>query len=412
MSKYNRKTMDLLISDELRNVLTEIESESLVAKLLLNKRLKIEEVVDSPINYISISSDDKAKISYLTEDRIKSLDPDTYWTSKSRYKGKPGAFVSKLFKDISSKEIEKFSNLFRTQSLMPKFKFKVVEGDDIKKYYYYTSYVCDQYGNTTGSLNSSCMKHDHCQNLFKVYTKNTDLVKMLIMLDDNDKLIGRSLLWNIESNKIMDRIYTIADEDYMFHFKKWATQNGYLYKSQQNWYNTIFFENLNVMKKELYLEFNLTKNPKNYPYMDTFKFINLKSGRLYNYIPEDIEIVTLTSSDGGYHDSEYLKFDGIDKVFRHKNEVKWLPYLNLFTSSNNCLYSDINSTYILSSHCVFDNILSDYIFIGEYQHLNKSDNNETNKISFSGFSDVNFNSSSGWIQLSRSEQEELLDNVN
>jgi len=370
---YQRKTIDLIISDDLRNILTEIESESMVAKLLLKKRHSKEDLVESPVNYISVSHDDKSKISYLTTDRINSLEPDTYWTSNSRYKGKPGAFIGKLFKDVPSREVEKFSNLFRTQSLMPVFTFKVVDADDIKKYYHQETYVTDENGYTRGSLGASCMKHDHCQKLFKLYTKNNDQVKMLIMLDENEKLIGRALLWDLESNKIMDRIYTKLDEDYVFHFKKWATKNGYLYKSEQNWFNTLFFENLNIKRKELYLEFNLGINPKKYPYMDTFKFVNLESGRLYNYIPENINVKTLTSSDGGYHDGDHLRFDGIHKVFRYRNEVNWLPYLNLYTRSYDCNYSEVNETYILKKDSVYDNEIGHYIFVGEYEHLNNKE---------------------------------------
>ena len=66
MPTYQRKTIDLLISDELKNLLKEIESDSVVAKLLLKKRHSKEDLVESPVNYISISHDDKSKISYLT----------------------------------------------------------------------------------------------------------------------------------------------------------------------------------------------------------------------------------------------------------------------------------------------------------------------------------------------------------
>jgi len=370
MSKYERKTIDLLISDDLKNILTEIESESLVAKLLLKKRHSKEDLVESPVNYISVSHDGSSKISYLTTDRIGSLDSETYWTSNSRYKGKPGAFVSKLFKNITPKEVEKFSNLFRTQSLMPKFTFKIVEGDEIKKYYHHSSYIKDSCGDTMGSLGSSCMKHDHCQKYFKIYTKNSDQVKLLIMLDEDEMLIGRALLWDIESNKIMDRIYTKLDENYIFHFKKWATKNDYLYKSEQNWNSTLFFENLNIKRKELYIEFSLVKNPKKYPYMDTFKFIDLKTGRLFNYIPDNVEVSTLISNHGGYENGYCLKLDGIDKVFRRSRDSIWLNYLNLHTSRENCNYSEINDTYILIKDCVYNNQIQDYIFSGDYNHLN------------------------------------------
>lgn len=373
MPKYERKTIDLLISDDLRTVLEEIESDSVVAKLLLKKRHNTDNLATDYVNYISVSHDDRGKISYLSPDRMKSLDVDDYWTSKSRYKGKPGSFVSKVFKDISPKEVEKFSSLFKSQSLMSNFTFKIVEDVEIKKYYHYSSYFLDEDGSTRGSLGASCMKHDHCQNVLKLYTKNTDQVKLLIMLDANEKLIGRALLWNLENNKIMDRIYTKQDEDLQFHFKKWATRHGYLYKSEQNWNNTLFFENLNIKRKELYLEFNLGKNPTKYPYMDTFKFININSGRLFNYIPDNIPVVTLTASNGNYNDSDQLRLDGIDKVFRYSGEVRWLPYLNLHTYNNSCSYSEINETYIYNRDCEYDRDLNDYLFTGEYTHLNNNE---------------------------------------
>jgi hypothetical protein len=104
--------------------------------------------------------------------------------------------------------------------------------------------------------------------------------------------------------------------------------------------------------------------------MDTFKFVNLESGRLYNYIPENINVKTLTSSDGGYHDGDHLRFDGIHKVFRYRNEVSWLAYLNLYTRTYDCNYSEVNETYILKKDCQYDDKIGDYIFGGEYEHLN------------------------------------------
>jgi len=360
MPTYERKTVDILISDDLRNILREIESESIVASLLLRKRHTKEDLVDSPVNYISISSQDRSKLSYLTTDRMETLDTDTYWTSSRRYHVKPGAFIGKLFCGIPSKEVEKFSNLFRSQSVKTKFTFDIISGNEIKKYYYHESYA----SNERGSLGVSCMKHEHCQNLFSLYTKNENKVNMLIMLNSDGYLIGRALLWNFDGNKIMDRIYTMNDEDLSFHFKKWATENNYLYKSEQNWFNTLYFENLSNKRKELKLEIKLDNyRPMKYPYMDTFKFINLDNGVISNFIPdEDNSVRTLTSSDGGYHDSDHLKFDGIDKVFRYRNEAVYVSYLDIYTSRNNVEYSNVNDQYILREHMVLDEVIGDVVF--------------------------------------------------
>ena len=369
MPTYERKTIDVLISDDLRNVLREIESDSIVASLLLRKRHAKEDLVDSPVNYISISSQDKSKLSYLTADRMETLDADTYWTSSRRYHVKPGAFISKLFNDIPAKEVEKFSNLFRSQSVKAKFTFDVVSGNDIKKYYYYESYA----SNERGSLGVSCMKHDHCQDLFSLYTMNKNEVSMLIMLNSDGKLIGRALLWNFDGNKIMDRIYTINDEDLSFHFKKWATENNYLYKSEQNWFNTLYFENLSNKRKVLKLEIKLDYYiSMKYPYVDTFKFIDRDRGVISNFIPDDEDSIrTLTSCDGGYHDSDHLKFDGIDKVFRYRNEAVYVSYLEIYTSRNNVEYSNINDQYILREHMIYDELIGDVVFNSANEFRNR-----------------------------------------
>lgn len=365
---YDRKTYDLFISDELKQILTEFESDSEVASLLLKKRHDKQDLVDSPVNFISISREDKTKISYLTTERMSSIDISEYWTSSRRFQAKPGAFISKIFTNISSKEIEKFSNLYRATVSKPKFTFEIISGENMRQFYHYESYAQDR-----GTLGSSCMKHDSCQSFLNIYTENPEVVSMLVMKNDENQLMGRTLLWKFDSYKIMDRIYTICDEDLSFYFKTWATQNGYLYKSEQNWYNTLNFEQLGQKKQELQLKIKLKNYTfRRYPYVDTFKFLDLDTGELTNYIPESINFKTLCSSDGSYYDNRYLIFDGIDRVLRHRGESVNLEYLNVITHSNNAQWSDINKQFILNEHCRYDQHLEDIIFTGEYKHLNDS----------------------------------------
>jgi hypothetical protein len=134
---YERKTHDVLVSDKLKAVLSEFESDSVVASLLLKKRHDKEDLVENPISFISISSDDVTKISYMTQDRMSIVNPDEYWTSSRRFQAKPGAFIGKIFKNIPAKEVEKFSNLYRSHVSKPKFTFKVVCGESIREYYHY-----------------------------------------------------------------------------------------------------------------------------------------------------------------------------------------------------------------------------------------------------------------------------------
>lgn len=380
----------ILISDRLRDVLLEFEGESMVARLLLSK--EVGEFVQDPISYISVSEQDASKISYLSTDRVEKLVNicgivpqdsnkinDLFWTSSIRFHSRPGSFITKIFKNIPPKEIEKFSNLYRTNVNKPKFTLKVVSGSSIREYYNFEIY------SGAGSLGNSCMKHEGCQKFFNIYTENKDVVSMLVMLNDDGLLMGRALLWDFESYKIMDRIYTIFDEELAFYFKKWATDNGYLYKSEQNWFNTLSFESLGNKKQEIKLDIKLKNlDFRLFPYVDTFKWINLETGTLHNYIPkveDKFSIKTLSSSDGGRLEWDYIVFDYIDKVHRYRNECAPVTYINventtnekyLWTQQCNMEYSDINNQWILRSDSYFNSDVDDYVFNSENDKLNNA----------------------------------------
>ena len=364
------KMIDIIISDELRNVLLEIK-DSKVAELLLRGSHSENTLVENPVNYISISKKDLTKISYLPKERYDGLTIDECWLTTKRIMAKPGGFISKVFIDISEKEVEKFSTLFRNEVTKPKLDFKVVSGDDIKKYYHYTSY--SERGG--GSLNASCMKYDNCQDFLQLYTSNPEICKMVVLYDNEyqNRILGRALLWEFNGNKIMDRIYTINDEDYQFYFKQWATKNGFLFKSEQNWFNVKSFERLGEKKQklELVLKLSNVENLQYTPYMDTFKFLDY-DGNLHNVQPKNKDYWTLTTTDGRKHGYDYLVTDIIDDVLRYRHDACYLRYLKGWTSHNNCKYSSILDTYILNDDCVYNNDLRDYIFNEE----NNSHNDE------------------------------------
>jgi hypothetical protein len=377
-----KQPFKLVISKELKDVLLEFESESVVARLLLAK--ENGELVADPINYISVSEQDTTKISYLSSDRIEKikksvdtslLDREMYvnhslWHSSIRFCARPGSFITKIFKNVDAREVEKFSNLYRANINRPKFRLKVVTGETLRGFYNYETYA----GEGRGTLGNSCMKHECCQQFFNMYVDNKDVISMLVMLDDNDMLMGRALLWNYESHKIMDRIYTTCDEDLAFYFKKWATDNGYLYKSEQNWYNTLFFESLGNKKQELRIDIKLKySDHSRYPYVDTFKWINLETGTLHNYIPklEDNSVLkTLVASDGGKIGWDYIILDDIDKMHRYRKECGFIKYLNIWTHQSHMNFSEINNQWILSKDAFYDEEIGDYIFNSEFDNLN------------------------------------------
>jgi len=356
---YVRKTADIHISEDLQSVLKLMEQNSEIAQMLLRQRHPIENLVEDYVNYICISKSDKTKISYLTQDRENSVDGD-HWHSSKRFNAKPGAFIRKVFKGLSDKQVEIFSTLFKNIQNTPNFAMKVVEGNDILKYYHYESYA-DQ----SSSLGASCMKHGGCQEFLQIYVDNSDKIKMLVMIDREGRLIGRSLLWNIEPNKIMDRIYTIHDEEYSYHFKKWADNNGYWYKKEQKWNNTLLFES---QGKSMLSELSVTLHKtdyRRYPYFDTFKFFDQDSKTLYNYIPSGKSIYTLSTPDGSKQNSEFLTRDGKTDLFHYHHEMVWLEYKGYRTHQSNVYYSEINDKYILKEDANYLEEINDYVFIDD-----------------------------------------------
>lgn len=369
-----RKTVDIFISDSLRKILENISESSFIAESLLKKRHYKEDLnEEEPINYLSTSESDPTKISYITQERlIKLTYSDDVWASSRRFHARPGSVVNKIFKNLHPKDVENFNRLYKSVVSTSNYKFEVVEGPDIKKYYHIDSYKQESH-----SLGNSCMKYESCQRYFGIYIDNPEVVKMLVMLDDDERLMGRALLWNFDDHKVMDRIYTINDDELPYHFKKWAVQNGYIYKYEQKWNNTLFFEmGGKKIEKKLSIQLKNWKHDK-YPYLDTFKFMDIKKGVLYNYIPEDGLLKTISAPDGGYYDGDFLGLDFITNLYYNRGEMVSIKYNedgltsnDLLTHSSNVEWSSVNDMYILKKDVKYFEDIDDFIFSEKFDFLN------------------------------------------
>ena len=173
-------------------------------------------------------------------------------------------FIAAIGKTYSAATIEKFVNLYEAEAMLRKNvfdNFKVVEGEDIRKWYHEKYYE----GDSSGQLSNSCMRYSNCQDFFDIYVQNPEVCKMLIYINDYNELRGRALLWTLaDGTKYMDRIYTSKDS-YDTLFLKWGGKNGYI-KSIVN--SSV----VNVKAKDYEL----------YPYMDTFVFYDAEEGKLSN----------------------------------------------------------------------------------------------------------------------------------
>jgi hypothetical protein len=361
---YERKTVDINSSESFRNYLSRFKKTSEIADILHKERIDKDIVLENHIDYISISEGDPTKISYLTKERIELIKSrnECLWTSSKRFHCKPGAFVSKILKDISSKSIESFSNQYKSLATQQEFKFEIVDGAKIKDFYYQESYVSQK-----GSIGASCMKYEKCKKYFNIYSENPDVVKMLIMKNENDLILGRSLVWNFTwegvDYKIMDRIYTTKDEELSIFFKNWASDNGYLYKKHQNWSNTLQFEG---SESEVRVGIKLKNFTFDYyPYLDTFKWVDFEKGILYNYLPNyfkrENKYHRLSCGPEGYTEwADYLSFDEIDRNWGYKGDI--INVDGIMTSIGNCVYSETFDKYILKKDSIWSAELRDYIY--------------------------------------------------
>ena len=368
---YERKTSDIYITPEFKKVIELFADKSEYANLLLKKRLPKDILQDDHINYFDKSQSEPTKISYLTSDRIEKIsqsDVHDFWTTSRRYKGNPGAFLNKVFKNVPGREVENFATFWKTFAVEKEFTFKVVEGEDLRKYYHQKyHHKCE------GTLENSCMKYPKCQKYLDFYVDNG--VKMLVMFfRDTEEVIGRALLWETThkgsvGEKVMDRVYTIADEEYLNHFIKWADDNGYIHKTYQNWYSGLQFTNKNS-ENEFKIDIKLNKVYYEYfPYLDTFKFLDLDSMTISNYCSDhdDFErFKCLSSPNGGWENPNYLRLDDISREYCHSHDlVRVLIAHNneIWTTSSNCNYSNIYNRWILKAESSYLRDIEDYIYI-------------------------------------------------
>jgi len=360
----------IFVSEDLKKILKKIENNSIIAKLLLTEDHPIESLQDDFVNYISISKLDITKISYLTPERMDSIPAKDYWTSSKRFFARPGSFVSKVFKNIPSKEIEIFATLFRNIISEQGLNFVILEGEDVRSAYHHKAYTAQ-----AGTLGNSCMKSEHCQDFLSFYVDNKDLVRVVTLTKDGSSgVLGRALLWTFDDKKIMDRIYTINDEEYAHYFKMWADRNGYIYKAEQKWTNSIWFvSNGKKFISKLEIKTKSWKYNK-YPYLDTFKFLDVKTGLLYNYLPEDISnIKTLCAPDGSAYGNQHLVMDDLDNLFYYYNETYYLDYAKIRVHGNKTNFSEVNNCYILRDDSEHRPDIEDYVFNSEKDQFNNKE---------------------------------------
>jgi hypothetical protein len=295
----------LIFNDEMFSFLQFAQRESIIAALFLQGD---SSHINDEGNFIKRVDDEIDVVSFLPKSKYEKVENE--WEN-GRIKIKIGRFIRKFLTEFSFKNfkitdslIEKFVNLYKSYFSRDISKLKIVEGDDIPKYYLEDNYHHVN-GNKSGSLWNSCMRQRERNKFMKLYAVNPEKVKMLVFFSDDDKVRARALLWedvkdhkdSTKQYKFMDRIYYVYDHDINF-FKDWAKENEYLCKWDQSAKTEMLFDEGigEPVKKSLYVLLD-NYNMSYYPYLDTFKNFNENKGRFSNSQSYNYDF-TLVQSNG------------------------------------------------------------------------------------------------------------------
>lgn len=132
------------------------------------------------------------------------------------------------------------------------------------------------------------MRHTNCQKFFGIYTENPDHVGMAIILNQDNKLTARCLIWypNTKKDKktvFFDRIYAISED----------LEKAMFASLEQKGYIPISSKNINKPADVGYISIDLPNTEFDYyPYVDTLSF--LTDSGLNNQGG-----IELSSTDGG-----------------------------------------------------------------------------------------------------------------
>lgn len=281
-----------------------------ISNLLPNKDKEwVDKIIGKSNRDISSDKlDDKNDYYFDLTDDPKYLDMKiTKPNSSSTQKFKVGRALKTMVPDIPT---DILSNIVSALQSASDFEIKIVEGDDIGFYYNYNDISAE------GTLGKSCM-NEMGDEIFNFYSENKDVVKLAILLDEDEMLIARALLWKTNIGWVMDRVYYASDK-YGYQFKDWAKSNNYL----------ISYE-LESSKSDVKIQLNESDFDK-YPYLDTFNCICFNRSELSNddiFYTED-EVAMLDSVDGSFTPIRNVKLP-----FEHINNLsdyKWANSLSTF----------------------------------------------------------------------------------
>lgn len=281
---------------------------------------------------------------------------------KQRIKGKPTSVLKETLEFLFYYSTKKLQNAIDAVAYFysgdgDSVIFREVSGEEIRWAYHEDNYAQPQ---NNGTLWSSCLRYEDRQKLLQIYCDNPQVVGLLVALDECNRVLGRTLLWQPETGKkYFDTIYA--------------------YNSR------VLFQMLNHLSKRDYqpinahrVSVNLKHSKYRYlPYLDNMHYFT--DYGLQNF--EDRNVICKYKSLAEEH---FLKSDLYKKVegglYYHIEELYYCNYLQRYvhnaveayyknTSSdwfpaNQVSYSkcEKKNIYIASRYVTYLDYCQDYAF--------------------------------------------------
>jgi hypothetical protein len=318
-----QKTL-LVFSYGFRTVLSHIHDE--YNDKIAHDLLKLHKTTSNIISYIDVSSDiemvtfitSNKSLPFILEQGVDPLSEQIYNIKNAWINYRQPIKIGRILKNFlqlsnyNQIDIENFVNRYKSELKkdIEGIKWDRVDGLEFNKWYLKSNYV-----HGGGTLNRSCLRRKERNKFINFLSNNSKHCRLLIMTNNNNKLLGRALLWKTSNPDriFMDRIYTRFDEDVNI-FIGLAKSRGWLYKSKQTYGGDIpIIDGRTNESSILNIIINDFKkrNFKGYPYLDTFQFYNPEKEILTNN-------VNVFTSDNNY--IKLNKIDGSYSTFDENNE--------------------------------------------------------------------------------------------
>lgn len=215
-----------------------------------------------------------------------------------------GKWLKANFGKLSPAQITHMCEKYKSVLIGDSSNFQIIEGDAIKKAYYYKSTVPNH-----GTLAKSCMRYKHCQddNYFQVYA---DSAKMLILTPKRGhRIMGRAILWPYGDSYLMDRVY-IAENYMEYQFFEYAKKMGWGILARNSYVNDNYEQRWLLPDDNYQLPQRVTitipwpKDCEKVPFMDSVCYVS-SNGEWISTKPEP----GITAICHGIHGIPYTNYN-------------------------------------------------------------------------------------------------------